>query len=76
MLMQQLTSEDLTELIAADAVGLVPDAWEQTGQVASMIANTIPGIDRTFTPRDFIPGMQPRTTNTVETFLQREKNAR
>jgi hypothetical protein len=50
-----LTSQDVTELMAADACGLLPDPWQQTGVIASTFANVMGGSEKPLKPDDFIP---------------------
>ena len=50
-----LTSEDVTELLAAEAAGLIPDPWLQTGIMAATIANCQRGKEqKAFEPEDFL----------------------
>lgn len=54
-----LSARDVTELIAAERLGLLPDPWLQTGVLASVIANCHTDTKgRPYQPVDFIPKAQ------------------
>jgi hypothetical protein len=43
------------ELEAADALGLVPDPWRQTGEICATIANASGKLEKPMKAADFIP---------------------
>ena len=71
-----LSSEDVTELIAEDGCGLLPDPWQQTGIVAATIANAMGGEGRTYAPDDFIPQQRPPVEQSMhDVYQQRRRQA-
>ncbi len=41
-LKKQLTARDVTELLAAERLGLIPDPWMQTGMICKTVYDVAP----------------------------------